>query len=154
MLYNRTSCGLNEAMWVPSFWLPTAKTAGRFLNYNYCFMDKDIGEMFLNFPLSNHIAPFSGFDLTHYRNELGFLDMTERKRKFVDDERKRFLVRWERCWMGFRPSPYWCVRFFYLADEFGRGNPKDKKNALRWDSVKLNLPGSRHFNPSLPWVMK
>lgn len=87
IVYNGTSCGLNEDMLVPSFWLPTAKTAGRFLTYNYCFMDKDIGEMFLNFPLSNQIAPLSGFDLTHYRNEMGFTDITKRKRKFAEDKR-------------------------------------------------------------------
>ena len=56
--------------------------------------------------------------------------------------------------MGLRPSPYWAVRFFYLADEFARGNHRDVKNALRWDKIILNLPGSHDFNPSLPWVMK
>ena len=56
--------------------------------------------------------------------------------------------------MGFKPSPYWAVRFYYLAEEFARGNRWDKDNPLRWDRVILNLPGAKDFNPALPWVMK
>jgi hypothetical protein len=58
------------------------------------------------------------------------------------------------CSMGMKPSPYNAVRYFYLAEEFARGNPSDPKNALRYDRVKLNLPGSKDFDPTLPMTMK
>ena len=56
--------------------------------------------------------------------------------------------------MGFRPSPYYAVRFYYWAEECTRGSPLDKKNALRWDKVRLNLPGAEDYDPTLPRVMK
>ena len=56
--------------------------------------------------------------------------------------------------MGFSPSPYYAVTFYYLALEFVLGNRKDKGKFFRWDSVKLNLPGSTTFNPGLPWAMQ
>ena len=70
MVYNGTSCGLNEAVWAPNFWLPTAKSAARCLSYNYCFMDKDLGEMFLNFPLHQTLVQYSGVDLSPFRTLL------------------------------------------------------------------------------------
>ena len=161
MVYNGTSCGLNQAVWATNFWLPTAKTAARSLSYNYCFMDKDLGEMFLNFPLHHSLAAYSGVDLTYFKNmidakpnvKLHTITKDRRKRtKFSNN--KRLFGYWERCWMGLSPSPYWSVCFFYLADEFVRGNHRDPKNALRWDKIILNLPGDTAFNPTLPWVMK
>ena len=56
--------------------------------------------------------------------------------------------------MGFRASPFYAVFFYYMAEEFIRGNHLDQKNALRWDEIVLNLPGERDFNPALPWCMK
>ena len=56
--------------------------------------------------------------------------------------------------MGFSPSPFYATAFYYIALEFVIGNHSDKDNHLRWDRVKLNLPGSRHFNPALPWIVK
>jgi hypothetical protein len=51
VVYNGASCGLNETVWAPNFWLPTPKSANRVLNYNYCGVDLELGEMVLNFPL-------------------------------------------------------------------------------------------------------
>jgi uncharacterized protein (DUF1499 family) len=51
--------------------------------------------------------------------------------------------------MGFRPSPYYAVRFYYWAEEISiRGNRRAPGNPLRWDRVVLNLPGSKEFDPS------
>ena len=148
MVYNGTSCGLNKSLWVPNFWLPTAKTAVRSLSFNYCFMDKDLGEMFLNFPLHPSLAAYSGFDLSHFRKQICSTA------KISIAKGARCFGRWERCWMGLRPSPYWCVRFYYMAEEFAKGYHKDPSNSLKWDRIILNLPGSRGFNPTMPWVMK
>ena len=99
--------------------------------------------MFINFPLNKSISKFSGVDRTHFKHKLPH-----------NTDFKRLFGRWERCWMGLRPSPFWAAWFYYFAAEFARGNPQDTWNALRWDKVILNLPGSETFNPALPWVMK
>ena len=35
VVYNGASCGLNETVWAPNFWLPLAKPATRVLHYNH-----------------------------------------------------------------------------------------------------------------------
>jgi hypothetical protein len=119
LVYNGTSCGLNEALWAPNFFLPTPATAARTLGYGYYMVDIDLGEMFLNFPLHESLQRFSGVDFSQYVSELR------------EGPCKRWWVHWTRCWMGLKPSPFMAVRFYYLAEEFARGNRKDKNNALR-----------------------
>jgi hypothetical protein len=55
MVYNGTSCGLNDALWAPNFWLPTPAAAARVLSYGYYMVDIDLGEI-----------RFLGVDLRHY----------------------------------------------------------------------------------------
>ena len=98
--------------------------------------------MFLNFPLPLLFRSFSGIDLLPYQEALGFGHLPSKE------------IRWERRRMGFRPSPYYAVRFYHWAEEFARGNRREKGNPLRWDEVRLNLPGASAFNPTLPRVMK
>ena len=98
--------------------------------------------MFLNFPLHHELRPYSGIDLTPFKHQLGITT------------KGSFLVHWTRCWMGAKPSPFAAVSFYYLAEEFIRGNHLSPLNPMRWDIVKLNLPGSVTFNPSKPRVMK
>jgi hypothetical protein len=148
-VYNGASCGINLSLWAPNFWLPTGRSALRVLDFDYHMVDIDLGEFFLNFPLPEIISLFSGIDLTPFRALLeqhGF-------ELFVDTD-GLCKVRWERCWMGCKPSPFFAVRFFYWGEEFARGNPDDKKNCLRWDRVILNLPGDSRFDPTKPRVMK
>ena len=64
MVYNGTSCGLNECVWAPNFWLPTPQTAARQLDFGYYMIDLDLGEFFLNFPLHQKIQPHTGVDLS------------------------------------------------------------------------------------------
>ena len=63
-------------------------------------------------------------------------------------------LRWERCWIGFFPSRYYAANFYYLALEIVIGYKEDEENLFRWNTVKLNLPGSTTFNPALPSVMQ
>jgi hypothetical protein len=42
-----------------------------------------------------------------------------------------------------------------VADEVIRGNHHaDGKNVFEWVRIRLNLPGDRNYDPSLPWVSK
>jgi hypothetical protein len=67
VVYNGASCGLNETVWAPKFWLPTPKSATQVLNYNYCGVDLDLGEMFLNSPLPMLFRRLSGINLSPLR---------------------------------------------------------------------------------------
>jgi hypothetical protein len=64
LVYNGTSCGLNEAVWAPNFWLPSPATAARTLGYGYYMADIDLGEIFLNFTLHETLQRFSGVDFS------------------------------------------------------------------------------------------
>jgi hypothetical protein len=99
--------------------------------------------MFLNFLMDPLIRPHAGVELTSLRTQL----------KHVARQ-GRILERWERLFMGMKPSPYNSVRYFYWGEEFARGNPIAKNNALRYDRVILNLPGMEDFEPAKPNVMK
>ena len=147
MVQNGSSCGLNESVWSSNFWLPMASSMTRVLGYNYKSVDIDLGEMFLNFPLDPQLIPYSVMDITPFREKIleSHIDLPDKKKVYVANTR---------CWMGFRPSPEWSCRFYYLAEEFVRGNEADPKNPLHWSEVKLNLIGNKDYNPSLPNVMK
>jgi len=150
MVQNGSSCGLNKAVWASNFWLPNASSMTRVLGYNYKAVDLDLGEMFLNFPLDKKLVSYSGMDLSPYKNDLlEFLPTASNIRKSSN----LYVVN-GRNWMGLRPSPEWSCRFYYLAEEFIRGNEKESSNPLRWDRVVLNLIGNEDFNPSLPNVFK
>jgi len=68
MVYNRTTSSLTATVWAPNYWLPTARTAVRCLSYNYCTVDKDLGESFLNFPLPHKFRLVSGIQLGRFKN--------------------------------------------------------------------------------------
>jgi hypothetical protein len=34
------------------------------------------------------------------------------------------------------------IRFYYLAEEFARGNWRHNQNGLRWDMARINLPAN------------
>ena len=55
---------------------------------------------------------------------------------------------------GLNQSPEHSVTFYYLAEEFIKGNHLDPQNPLRWDKVILNLIGNNDFDPAYPNVYK
>ena len=63
-------------------------------------------------------------------------------------------VRWNRLFMGMRPSPYNAVRHYYWGEEFARGNRSLPSNPMGYDQIRLNLPGMGLYDPSLPEIMK
>ncbi len=64
IVYDATANKLNECVWVPSFWLPTIDTLVRALDENSWMMDRDVGDMFLNYQLHSLAMPFTGVDLS------------------------------------------------------------------------------------------
>ena len=136
MVYDATKCGLNAALWNPSFGLPTIDSVLGNADASTWFGDIDLGEMFLNYFLDEDVRPYAGLDL---RAEIGDAERYER---------------WERALMGLRLSPFICTQSFAWCEEIVLGDHRCLDNPFRWDQVVLNLPGSESYEPKLPWVYK
>ena len=146
VVFDGTSSGLNNALWAPNFYLPNSQSASLLLTFSSWMADVDFGEMFHNFFVAPKIRKYSGIDITplipHVKHQL--------KR----DKKGTCVVRWTRLFMGMRPSPFNSVRYYYLGEEFVRGDPSLKSNPMRYDYIRLNLPCMKDYNPELPKVMK
>ena len=142
MVYDGTASGLNDSMWAPNFPLPTVAHQLRALAPGSWMGDLDVSDMFLNFMLHESIREVCGVDLTLFQEST---------------ETERLEVRWER-WvrsaMGLKSSPYNAVQAMLILEEQIFGDRADPANPFRWDFVRLNLPGSPGYDPSLAWVAK
>ena len=136
MVYDATKCGLNDILWVPSFALPDVDTLLSMVEDCTWMSDIDIGEMFLNFPLDKLLQPYCGVDVAAFFPEF------------------RSWLMWLRCAMGLKPSPYVAIRFLLFAGEIIRGLRSSLTNVMKYDKVRLNLPGDAKYDPRLPWVSK
>lgn len=66
VVFNGTRSGLNDAIWVPSFHLPTIDSLLPALEPGYWQSDIDVGEQFYNFQLDPALQPYCGLDVTYY----------------------------------------------------------------------------------------
>ena len=53
--------------------------------------------------------------------------------------------------MGLKCSPNHAIRAFLHAEEFLLGDPSDVDNPFQVHSVKLNMPGTDEYDPTIPW---
>jgi hypothetical protein len=137
MVYDATASGLNDCLWAPNFWLPSAKGLVECMDSNSWMGDLDMGEQFLNFPLHPDLQKFCGIDL----------------RPFAPPGRQSTLwMRWTHCMMELRPSPYFTGQSTYYAEELALGDARDPTNPMQWHSIRLNLPGAEGYTPTLPCV--
>jgi hypothetical protein len=77
---------------------------------------------------------FSGVNLAPFKPEIDEFEKVSTSSKSTrSSEQEDFwcLERWERCWMGLRPSPFYAVRFHCWAEDLVRGDHRDHKNPLR-----------------------
>ena len=79
------------------------------------------------------------------------VDLSPYFREEVKDNGKLW-ERWTLCLMGAKRSPYQTVKTMLWAEDIVRGEKNDNSNPFRWAYVKLNLPGSKDYDPSAPWV--
>lgn len=75
------------------------------------------------------IPQFAGIDLTPLAKPLGCIATWQKTMQTLG----------ERLFMGMKSLRYNAVSYFYLAEKFAQGNPRDEKNVLRYDCVVLNL---------------
>ena len=65
MVYNGTSSGLNDAVWVPWFPLPIVETHLHAVDFGtYIMADNNMGEMFLNFMLDENLRAYTRVDIS------------------------------------------------------------------------------------------
>lgn len=152
LVYDATKCGFNDVIWAPSFLLPTIDDTLEQVDIGGWMGDIDLGEMFLNFPLDEKVRKYVGLDLTDMREvvENSFENLIPEHMKHS----KRLFLRWTRCLMGLRCSPYNAVRHFAWAEEFIRGHPSEPGNPFGYDQVRLNLAGTPEYDPSKPIVQR
>ncbi len=125
LVYDTTKSGLNQALWAPTFGMPTVENLVKGV-MDYSWMgDMDISEMFLNFNLHPDLHPYCGIDLSAYQE---------------GEEGGLLWERWVRCMMGLKISPYVTIKGFQLAMEVVRGNRRSFRNPLRWTRVKKKPP--------------
>ena len=95
MVYNRISSGLNSYIWATHFALPTVGSTIWAVKRGMIMSDRDIGEMFLNFMLSEEVRSFYGVDITNVRTEEEW-----------EKHRSGGWEMWERKMMGLTESHY------------------------------------------------
>ena len=153
MVYDATKCGLNDALWTPNFFLPTIDSILRNADDETWFGDIDLGEMFLNYWLDEELRPYAGVDVSLLGDRIWLKDGST-----VFEEvgvKKKIWERWERTLMGFQSSPYLCTQSFGWSEDFIKGDISDhRSNPLAWKEVVLNLPGSKTYQPTRPWVYR
>jgi hypothetical protein len=140
MVYDASKSGLNASLWVPSFQLPTCETLTDLLSPDSWMADLDLGEHFHNFPLHEDLQAYCGLDIRPYFGSGRTCQTIWR--------------RWSRCMMGLKTSPYFTIQATHLAFEVSNGDRHDPANALQWQSVILNLPGTADYSPLRPWVYR
>ena len=135
IVYDMTASGLNEALWAPTFFLPTVSCVLDCATHLSWFGDIDAGDMFLNYPLDLALQPYAGVDVSW-------------------DSDSVLWLRWVRMAMGFVSSPFVACRQFSWAMEVIRGDRHCSTNPFHWSHVRLNLPGMSTYDSSLPRVFK
>jgi hypothetical protein len=147
LVYNATA-NLNDCVWVPTFWLPTVDSLVRALDKDSWMTDQDVGDMFLNFQLHESVKPFTGVDLSSlYKTEA--------------ETGPRWAV-WDRNLMEFATSPYNSIKMVLIAKEICRGNRHKERlgsdgkelNPFQWARIRLNLPGTKGYDPGKSWISK
>ena len=144
MVYDGTKSGLNAVLHAPWFSLATVDSMLRSVDVSTWSADNDFGEMFLNFWIHPEIRKYTGVDLTAM-----FAEEIDNKAG-----QKRKWEAWVRCAMGITVSPYQTTQCSQRVKRVIFGCRFDKKNIFRWARVEINLPGSREYDSSKPWICK
>jgi hypothetical protein len=63
MVYNGTSCGLNDILYAPHFDLPTVRTTLRAILLGFFQCDLDVQDQFLNYKLHKSMREYSGVNV-------------------------------------------------------------------------------------------
>jgi len=147
MVYDGSVSGLNDILWAPSFGLPTVDDLLYSVDHTSWLGDLDIGEQFLNFIAEPELQRFCGVDLTCY-------DLMDEDKVEEQPSKKINWKRWTRCPMGVKTSPYHACLNMLHWEQMLRGDRFDPSNPFQYETVELNLPGMRNYDPRVAKVRK
>jgi hypothetical protein len=150
MVYDGSKCKLNAATFAPWFAVPTASTLERTVVPGTIQGDNDFGDMFLNFQLHKEMQKYTGVDARDLLKD-------EEAREWMQQQRSGevdVLYTWDRPAMGLTSSPYQAVQTVTRAKRVMLGDPRERTNPFRWNSVVVNAPGNPDYDPRMPWMYK
>ncbi len=101
MVYNAMGNKLNESVWVPTFWLLMINLLVWAVDRGSWMMDRDVGDMFLNYQLHKDVHPFTAVDLSYLYEDPG-------------EAGPRWAV-WDRNLMGFAALMYNSIKMALVA---------------------------------------
>ena len=110
MVYDGSKFGVNDALWVPWFTLPTIDTMTCWKLAGSWLANNGYGEMLLIFPMHPDLQKYCGIDLTQL-----FPDLRKEGADLLLDA-------WLRCAMGMTSSPYICTQGGLWANQIIKGN--------------------------------
>ena len=122
------------------FYCLTVLTLVRKLEPNANHLVRDIGEMFLNFPLHPAVWEHCGVNLKGIKG--------------LELPSESFRLVWTTLWMVFRSSLENVVQHLNKVDSIAKGDSLDKNNPFHWTRLVFNLTGSKSFYPAMPWGNK
>ena len=99
-----------------------------------------MGDMFHNFQLHDNTVESTAIDLRPLE-----LDKSKYPQRYMC---------WQRSLMGFKLSPYNCIRMYLVAKEVIQGDWRDHRKTFQWESLMLNLPGDPSYSLSQAWITK
>ena len=141
-MFDGTSCGLNETLWSPNFFLPTSCHASVLLSFDFWMADADFAEFLHNFFADEKIRKHAGV----ITSILAPFIPQPRDGGAITCDLKFCGLRWSRLNIGVKPTPYNAVRFYYWAEEFAKGSLQDRSNPFGFDTISLNLPGGEGYD--------
>ena len=166
LVYNGTSCGLNDCLWAPWFPLPTIDTHSRGICAGTYMNDLDVGDQFHNFILHQDLQPYVGVNFATFPKTVKTCIYDEVPVWDLNWDEKRVGKvgeRWTRLCMGLKLSPYNAVQTQHRFDEVlflnewcsnTNSSTSYKDGIFSFSQVVLNLPGNTNYDPSMPWIYK
>jgi len=121
LVYDCTRSLVNDALWAPSFALPTIEAVLQAMESDTWGADVDLGKMFLNFMLHESLQAFCGVDMTPFFPEE------------LKDGCKALWEWWTWCLMGLTISPYQTIRAILLVEEVICSDRQDTLNPFQWE---------------------
>ncbi len=111
-------------------WLPTIDLLVWVVDKGCWIMDRDVGDMFLNYQLHKDVSPFTALDLSCLYDD-------------PEEAGPRWAV-WDRNLMGFAALPYNSIKMALVAEEVYKGGPFPDRLGSGWEGVK-SLPVEVHL---------
>jgi hypothetical protein len=151
MVYSGSKCGLNNATFAPWFAVPTSSSLERSVLPHMVQGDNDFGDMFLNFQLHRDMQKYTGVDGSDLLLDREVVTWLRREKHDVSDG---LTLTWDRPAMGLTCSPYQSVQTGTRGKQVILGDRTQASNPFHWETIVLNLPGDRSYDPRLPWIYK